>query len=357
MPKSCINYHCKDCDYTTSNKANYDKHLLTQKHKNRNFLELNSILSIEKTPKKVAKVFTCENCNFDCKKQNEYNRHIITQKHLHNMGETESVSTHKCDICEKEFNSYNSLWKHKKKCSQKTLECSQKPLENTLISNNTDASLILSLLKDNQEFKTLLIEQQKENKQLINKVIELSREPTTVNTNFNNSNNTNNNNFNLNLFLNETCKDAINMADFVKSIVEQLGLGDLEETARLGYVGGISRIFVNALSNMEVNKRPIHCTDIKRETVYIKDKDLWEKDKEKLKNAVDYVAGVNMKQIDNWKEDHPGWNDSNSQESRVLDKIYMTVLGGMNEDEDDKNMKKVIKNVLQEVVLDKDKNS
>ena len=356
MPKSCINYHCKDCDYTTSNKESYDKHLLTPKHKNCINLALNSISSIEKMPIKVAKVYTCENCNFVCNKQSNYNMHIITKKHLHNMGETESVSTHKCDICEKEFNSYNSLWKHKKKCSQKTLECSQKPLENTLISDNTDASLILSLLKDNQEFKTLLIEQQKENKQLINKVMELSREPTTVNTNCNNSNNSNNN-FNLNFFLNETCKDAINMADFVKSIVEQLGLGDLEETARLGYVGGISRIFVNALSNMEVNKRPIHCTDTKRETVYIKDKDLWEKDKEKLKNAVDYVAGVNMKQIDNWKEDHPGWNDSNSQESRVLDKIYMTALGGMNEDEDDKNMKKVIKNVLQEVVLDKDKNS
>ena len=345
MPKSCINYHCKNCDYTASNKTSYEKHLLTLKHKNCINLALNSISSIEKMPIKVAKVFTCEKCNFVCNKQSNYNMHITTKKHLHNMGETESAPTNKCDSCEKEFNSYNSLWKHKKKCSKK-------PLENTLISDNTDASLIISLLKDNQEFKTLLIEQQKENKKLINKVIELSREPTTVNTNCNN----NNNNFNLNLFLNETCKDAINMADFVKSIVEQLGLGDLEETARLGYVGGISRIFVNALSNMEVNKRPIHCTDIKRETVYIKDKDLWEKDKEKLKNAVDYVAGVNMKQIDDWKEDHPGWNDSSSQESRVLDKIYMTALGGMNEDEDDKNMKKVIKNVLQEVVLDKDKN-
>jgi len=88
--KSCINYHCKDCDYSASNKANYDKHILTRKHKNRNFLELNSISSIEKTPKKVSKVFTCENCNFDCKKQNEYNRHIITQKHIDNMSEMKS---------------------------------------------------------------------------------------------------------------------------------------------------------------------------------------------------------------------------------------------------------------------------
>lgn len=334
-------YSCKCCDYTTSNKNNYDKHLLTLKHKKCSILASNSILEIEKMP---IRNFTCEKCNFVCKKQSNYNTHIATKKHLQNMSETPRVENHICDICEKEFNSYNSLWKHKKRCSQKTPK-------NTVISDSSDSSLIMSLIKDNQEFKTLLIEQQRENKQLINKVIELSREPSTVNTNCNNNNN---NNFNLNFFLNETCKDAINMGDFVKSVVSQLGLGDLEETARLGYVGGISRIFVNALNNIEVNKRPIHCTDIKRETVYIKDKDLWEKDKDKLKNAVDYVASKNMNQIEDWKEQNPKWMDSNSQESKVLDKIYMTTLGGMNEQEDEKNMKKVIKNVLQEVVIDKE---
>ena len=167
MLKSSVKYYCKHCDYTASSKANYDKHILTQKHKNCYFLELNTISSIEKTPKKVAKVFTCEKCNFVCNKQSNYNMHITTKKHLHNMGETESVPTNKCDSCEKEFNSYNSLWKHKKKCSKK-------PLENTLISDNADSSLILSMLNENQELKTLLIEQQKENKQLINKLIELS---------------------------------------------------------------------------------------------------------------------------------------------------------------------------------------
>ena len=341
-------FSCEYCDYTTSGKTNYSKHLLICKNKNEHILEINTIFIPEKTPK----LWICEKCNFVSKKQNEYNRHLTTNKHLR---DTTIASKHICGNCEKEYNSYKSLWQHKKKCSQK-------PLENTFIPDtpNTviDVSFIMSLVKDNQDFTKQMLDNQNV---LINKVIELSREPNTVNnTNCNNTNNTNNNHFNLNLFLNETCKDAINITDFVKTIVSELQLEDLEETAKHGYVAGISRIFVNALSNLEVNKRPIHCTDIKRETVYIKNKNLWEKDNqenEKLKNVVDYVADANMRQIDDWKQQHPYWNNNNSEESKVLDKMYMAALGGMNEDEDDKNMKKVIKTVLQEVVIEKENNT
>ena len=155
--------------------------------------------------------------------------------------------------------------------------------------------------------------------------------------------------------MNETCKDAININEFLKSIEFQLD--DLEETARLGYVDGVSRIFIRALKDMEVNKRPIHCTDIKRETVYVKNNDNWEKDnpeKKNLKKAVDYIANKNMVQIDDWKEQNPNWKDYDSEEGNVLNKIYMVTTGGGTEEEDTKYVNKIIKNVLQEVVVDKE---
>jgi hypothetical protein len=145
------------------------------------------------------------------------------------------------------------------------------------------------------------------------------------------------------------------MVEFVKSI--QLQLEDLEETARVGYVEGVSRIFVKALNDMEVNKRPIHCTDIKRETVYVKNNDNWEKDnpeKKNLKKAVEYIANKNMQQINDWKEENPNWQDVKSEESQVLNKMYMTTMGGGTEEEDKKYVSKIIKNILQEVVVEKE---
>ena len=242
-------------------------------------------------------------------------------------------------------------------------------MENTLVvSDITNPAFIMNLVKDNQEFKSLLMEsqkiqfeQQKKQEVLINKVIELSQEPRTVNqgniTNHGNITQNNQKHFNLQFFLNDTCKDAINITDFVKTIVSELQLEDLEETARLGYVDGISRIFVNALSNLEINKRPIHCTDIKRETVYVKHKDNWEKenqDKQNLKKAVDFIANKNMYQINDWKEENPNWTDNESQEGQVLNKLYMATTGGFSDEEDTKYVKKIIKNVLQEVVVEKE---
>ena len=336
-------YSCIHCDYNASRLSQYNKHILTAKH-----MKLTSV------NQKVSKQYCCECCNYETTIHSNYKKHLLTEKHL-KVSKVSKVSNTvsqpiMCDICNKIYNSRVGLWQHKKKCSQK-------PIENTVIPDtpNTviDVSLIMSLVKDNKDFTKQMLDNQNV---LINKVIELSREPNTVNnTNCNNTNN--NNHFNLNLFLNETCKDAINITDFVKTIVSELQLEDLEETARLGYVAGISRIFVNALSNLEVNKRPIHCTDIKRETVYIKDEDKWEKenpDKQTLKNVVDYVADANMRQINDWKEENPNWTDNESQEGQVLNKIYMATIGGGTDEEDNKYMKKIIKNVLQEVVVEKE---
>ena len=313
---------------------------------------------------KVSKHYSCECCNYDTTIHSNYKKHLLTEKHLKVSKVSKKVSQPiTCDICNKIYNSRVGLWNHKKKCSLVI----EKPLENTLIvSDINNPSIIMNLVKDNQEFKALLMEsqkiqfeQQKKQEVLINKVIELSQEPRTVNqgniTNHGNITQNNQKHFNLQFFLNETCKDAINMNEFLKTI--EFHLEDLEETARSGYVAGISRIFVNALSNLEVNKRPIHCTDIKRETVYIKEEDSWEKenpDKQTMKNAVEYIANKNMYQINDWKEQNPNWTDNESQEGQVLNKMYMATTGGFSDEEDTKYVNKIIKNVLQEVVVDKE---
>jgi len=286
----------------------------------------------------------------------DYNRHTLSAKHLVRTGLEQKnpiiTPKHECEKCNKTYISRSGLWNHKKKCSLLI----EKPLENTLtVSDITNPSFIMNLVKDNQEFKSLLMESQKKQEVLINKVIELSQEPRIVNHGTMTTTQNNQKHFNLQFFLNDTCKDAINMNEFLKSI--EFKLEDLEETARLGYVGGISRIFVNALSNLEVNKRPIHCTDIKRETVYVKNKDNWEKenqDKQNLKKAVDFIANKNMYQINDWKEENPNWTDNESEEGQVLNKLYMATTGGFSDEEDTKYVCKIIKNVLQEVVVDKE---
>ena len=306
--------------------------------------------------KKVAPKYCCDICDYSTIRKSSYTKHILTAKHnkLTNVNRKlqKSCTELKCHVCNKLYKSRVGLWNHKKKC---TLFI--EPLENTLVvSEITNPSIIMNLIKDNQEFKSLLIEQQKENKELQNKLVELAKNQPITNTNCNNTTNNNNQkHFNLQFFLNETCKDAINMTDFLKSIEFQLD--DLEETARLGYVHGVSRIFIRALKDTEVNKRPIHCTDIKRETVYVKTNDNWEKDnpeKKNLKKAVDFIANKNMYKINDWKEENPNWKDNDSEEGQVLNKMYMETTGGATDEEDTKYVGKIIKNVLQEVLLEKE---
>jgi hypothetical protein len=165
---------------------------------------------------------------------------------------------------------------------------------------------------------------------------------------------TNNNSFNLNVFLNEKCKDALNIMDFVNSL--QLKLTDFEETGRLGYVEGISKIIVNGLKQMDVHKRPIHCTDVKRETMYVKDKDVWEKeneDKSRLSKAVKMVADKNFQQMMEWQKEYPECTINNTQQNENFIKIMLAVLGGQTQEEDEKNREKILRNIAKEVVIDK----
>jgi hypothetical protein len=201
-------------------------------------------------------------------------------------------------------------------------------------------------MKNSQELQNVLLEQN-------NKLFELANKQTITNTNSNNTTN-NNNQFNLQFFLNETCKDALNITDFINSL--QLKVSDFETTGRLGYVEGISRIILNGIKDMDISKRPVHCTDLKRETVYIKHENEWEKensDKKKLKWAINSVAQMNLKQLPNWQLENPECINMDTRQNEELIKYSLAALGGQYKEEEDKYMDKIMKNVLKEVVVDK----
>ena len=243
-PKNPLHFECEKCAYVTSNKKDYTKHLTTAKHKKLTMLT-------DKIPK-IPTMLTCE-------------------------------------LCGKQYKSRTGLWQHQKKCIPKEEPIEETPIEPIETIQNPpimpDMSVFIDLLKQNQDFKEFMVKQskqiqemqvnmqetQQENQELQKQLIEAVK----VGQHIENQTNINNNNqkFNLNFFLNEQCKDAINMSDFLENM--ELNLEDLSETGRLGYVGGISRILVNKLQELDVYKRPMHCTDMKRETLYIKENDEW----------------------------------------------------------------------------------
>jgi hypothetical protein len=217
-------------------------------------------------------------------------------------------------------------------------------------SNIVTTDVVMELLKQNKEIQTSLVEQ---NKELHNKLLEMSKHSKIINKT---TNNITNNQFNLNLFLNEECKNALNIEDFIKSL--KLTVSDIEETGKLGYTQGITRIFVKALNDLDVNMRPFHCTDIKRETVYIKDQDTWEKEnaeKTKLRNVIKQLARKNLTMLPEWQEKNPDFKQLDTPENQQFMQISISSLGSEYEDEQEKMDDKIIRNVLKEVVLEKKK--
>jgi hypothetical protein len=241
-----------------------------------------------------------------------------------------------CENCNKEYTSRNGLWLHKKKCTI----IKKEPTEE---SNN----VILELLKQNQEFKELIIEQNKQ-------IFELAgKGGNTINNITNNTNN-----FNLQFFLNEQCKDALNIMDFINQL--QLNTTDLDMVGRLGYSEGISKLFIRGLKELDLFKRPVHCSDLKRETLYVKDKDSWEKDndeKNKMKTAIKYIAAKNFKQINEWREKNPESDDYDSKKHMDYHQIVIHSMGGSTKEEDEKYYNKIIRNVAKEVIIDKEQNT
>ena len=311
---------------------------------------------------KIAKLFSCSCCDYVTCKKSSFDKHLLTVKHIKNQkGDAGDSKVSKscflmCSACGKEYNSRNGLWKHKKTCN------GQEPVTTNTIQFDMSYNLILEIVKQNQEFKELLIEQNellieqnKENQKLQQQILEIAKEGKTIN---NTTNNTNNNNFNLNFFLNEQCKDALNIMDFINQL--PLNTTDLDMVGRLGYTEGISKLFIRGLKALDVFKRPVHCSDLKREVLYVKDKDAWEKDndeKNKMKTAIKYIAAKNFKQINEWREKNPESDDYDSKRHMDYHQIVIHSMGGSTKEEDEKNYNKIIRNVAKEVIIDKEQNT
>jgi len=303
----------------------------------------------KKMPKNA--VFYCKICDFKCSKLSNYENHVKTKKHLYRLSgnqmetlETQEnaeiffIEDHNCICnCGKKYTSKSGLWKHKKMCNQKICDYSHKTMEELPEDFKITPQMFYDLLKQNNELQKTLLEMAKE------------KAPTNI-TNCGNNNKT----FNLNMYLNETCKEAINISQFVSQI--QLTISDLEETGKLGYAEGISKVFIKNLNEMETTERPIHCSDSKREILYIKDDNEWHKEdinRTILTKAIKQVANKNIKQITEWQKLHPNYNDPSSKQSDKYMKIVLNSMSGSTKEESDKNYDKIIKNIIKETAIDK----
>jgi hypothetical protein len=230
-------------------------------------------------------------------------------------------------------------------------------LENSIVatsSHNITPALIIDIVRQNQEMHNIIIEQTKKQDILMNKVIELSREPSTSMVNNGNITQNNNQKFNLQFFLNDTCKDAITMKQFIDNI--QISLEDLENVGKNGFVKGISDIVLNQLKTLDITKRPIHCTDLKRDTIYLKEEDAWNKDDKensKLKNAIKIVENKNWKKIPEWQNENPQVMVLDSPQYVMRENILRNVCGNENPE---KLREKVIKVIAKDTIVEKEEN-
>jgi len=283
----------------------------------------------------LSKKYCCENCDYYTERKSNLINHLGSAKHQNmlignNFKQKLSKKTYICDNCKNEYKTSSGLWKHKNNC---------KINENTEIQITTD--LVIKLIEQNKELQQTLIEQ--------NKTMMGLAEKAGNNINFNN-----NKTFNLNVFLNETCKDAINLTDFVNQI--QVSIKDLEETGTLGYAEGISKVFIKNLNDIDYNMRPIHCSDSKREILYIKDDNQWTKDDEQkttITKAIKQVAHKNIKQISEWQKLNPEYSDPDSKQNDKYMKIVLNSMSGSTEQEQKNNINKIISKVAKEVTINK----
>ena len=291
---------CEKCQYITNRKSNFDAHLLSAKHVRKCFG--NQIKQIKQNAENAKKEYAC-------------------------------------DICSKIYKTNSGLWKHKQQCKIKPF--------NENITTNEILDVIKHLIKDNQQFTKDLINSVVTNQNNTIKEITKCAANTT-----NNINNSHNKSFNLNVFLNETCKDAMNISEFVSSI--KVNLEDLENTGRRGYIEGISDIFLKNLNNIEQHMRPFHCSDLKREILYIKDNNEWTRESDEkpiLTKAIKTIANENIKQIKYWREKYPDCTFADSKKNNMYLKIVSNSMNGSTPEEGNKNINKIISNVVKESVI------
>ena len=379
MPKSDYLSHnytfrCEKCHFITDNKKDYRRHTESAKHTRLTQATTPHALilpaSEPNTPHSLGNI-QHSLPNYTPIPQNPTQVAFIFEKHIYKY----------CEKCGNKYYSKSGLWKHKKTCNgTPTQEHSQPfapapaptvpaPTAHSGVTAEDLKTIMFDMFKNNQEFQNKLIEMMcSQQSMVINAVAAATAAasaasasaassipnsnnyngPTNTNSN-NNNNNNNNNTFNLQFFLNEHCKDAMNITDFAKSI--NLKETDLQEFGRMGYVQGMSKLFIDSLRNTEVCKRPIHCSDARRETLYVKDADKWEREdavNTKITKAVRVVEHKNIILVNEWAKQNPKCEDSSTHENTQYINMSRAVLDG-----DDKNIAKVIKMVAKEVVIDK----
>jgi len=397
------NYICDSCDYSSCNKYYFNKHLLTPKHK-----------KLTKTPIPTPNCripttneITCEKCNYTTSKNSDYKKHLLTAKHKQLMQNNMTTNCLECNICNKKYNSRAGLWLHKKKCTIVVISPNLDVIQSeenvfgakivdevedfprlvtrigkaehfekgTNVTRDTilkDTTFIMKIIKENQEFKNLFLEQckqvetqqkqaeiqqkqlielQKENNIIMNKMVEITQQQLTVPSNVTNNNNIVNNQFNLSIFLNENCKNAVNFSDFINNI--QVTDDDLENNAKMGFVEGVTKIIMDNLRLLELTNRPIHCTDVKRETIYVKQENQWDKENSNkvIQRGIQDITCKNMQQLVEWREENPSYAED--MDSELGEKSIVMQQNSMAGCKREEYYPKIIKNIAKETILDK----
>ena len=297
QPEISFKYYCKKCDYGTAKKCNFDTHILSRKHN-------------------LATIHT------DC--------------------QPKISSNFTCEVCNKEYKNRSGLWRHKQKCIKPAENIIE--LEEEIPKSEYINDIISKLIKENQSMKDFMIEQ---NQEMIKIMVKNNNNTTnnnqTINGNVNNK-------FNINLFLNDKCKDAMNFAEFIKNI--EISHEDLENNAQLGFANGISKIIMDNLNQLSICDRPIHCSDVKREIMYIKDDDKWEKeeDTKKLTTAIQDVSRKSVASLIEWQETNPEFEDMDSDFSNKFITMMQQSMAGSKRDA---LYPKVIRSLAKETMIDK----
>ncbi len=301
-----------------------------------------------KNSPKLAKKFYCKCCDYGCSKESDFKKHQLTRKHkiLTNTYKNSpklATAEYVCE-CGKKYKHRQSLNNHKQKCvyiSDNSDDFEEKKMNEEIIVENNESDnssikeLFLTMMNENKELRSMLKEQKESHDKQISEII-----PKIGNTN---------NSFNIQIFLNENCKDALNINDFLEGI--QLQITDLDKMKELGYVNGLTRIFMNGLNQLELTKRPLHCSDAKREILYVKENDAWEKDSNKMKlnNAISTVGRKTLQHFPEWMKNHPDCKSSDSNDNSEYHNLIKSTVAQNTED----NKKKVAKNIIKEVLIDK----
>jgi len=302
---------------------------------------------------KSSKIYNCQKCNYTTSRHSQYARHLLTAKHKILINPNKKSSTGErflCD-CGKAYNHASSLCAHKKTCVH-TVDSENKYQHTNVVaaalqSSTQEPGVIIELIKQNQDFKSLLIEQQKENHHLQRQLIEAVKDSKVIN----NTTNNNNQKFNLNFFLNTTCKDAMNMSEFIDTM--EINFKDIENIGKQGYISGMTEIILMRMKALDITKRPLHCTDLKRETMYIKDNDEWLKDNPeniKLRNMITIVAKHNSNVVPLWRKEHPECSNSEHPNYNLGFDIMRNTIGSVGT-EQNRLDSKVIKNISKHIFV------